>query len=185
MLTYGSYTDHELLRLLAQGNETAFDAIYKRYWSILYNSAFKKLKDAEQCKEIVHDVLLDIWLRRETLDIDDLPAYLKMAARFRIINHVKRYQSPAFLELFDAIATSPYSTDNALLEKDMLELIESYIQALPEKRKRIFIRHFLDNLSTREVADELNISQKTVQNQVVRALQYLRSRFAHLLQIFF
>ncbi len=152
---------------------------------MLYNTAFKKLKDTGQCKEIVHDVLLDIWLRRNNLEIENLPAYLKVAVRFRVINHIQRYQTLAFFELFDSIATSPYSTDNGLLEKEMLALIESYVEALPEKRKLIFIRHFLDNLSSREIAEELNVSQKTVQNQLATALQYLRSRFAHLLRLLF
>ena len=65
-----------------------------------------------------------------------------------------------------------------LLEKELLDLVQSYINSLPEKRKQIFLLHIKDNLSTKEIAERLNISQKTVQNQLGTSMQGLHTRIA-------
>jgi RNA polymerase sigma-70 factor (family 1) len=180
-----SYSDEQLLVLLKSGDEVVFTEIYDRYWELLYNTAYKHLKDEAQCREIVHDVLLDLWQRRASLQINDPQAYMKTAVRFRVINYVTRRQAPAFLELFDTIAASPYQAEHKVLESDLLEMIESWIESLPSKRRTIFIRHFFEQHSVPEIAHEMGISTKTVHNQVGTSLQYLRTRFGHLLSVLF
>jgi RNA polymerase sigma-70 factor (ECF subfamily) len=177
-------SDEHLLFLLRNDDAAAFDVIYKRYWQLLFNTAYKNLNNLEQCKEIVHDVLVDIWQRRKTLEVGHLPAYLKTAVRFRSINFIVRHQQQPFLELIDDAINSPYSAESTLLTKEAYNLIETYIKLLPEKRRDIFILSFFRQLSTREIAAELNISKKTVQNQLGTTLRYLRKKISHLLFCF-
>jgi len=176
--------DVTLLTALKLGDTTAFEVLYNRYWSMLFNTAFKYVKDKEACKELVHDVLLDLWQRRESLDIRVLEAYLKTAIRFRTINYISRSKTPAFFELFDSISTSPDMAENRILEKDMLDLIKAWIAVLPAKRREIFVKHFFQQLTTQEIAGTMNISQKTVQNQIGIALQFLKTRLGQLFSLF-
>jgi RNA polymerase sigma-70 factor (ECF subfamily) len=97
LTVYTSYTDLQLLESLRQSDENAFTELYNRYCEQLYRSAYRKLTDKEQAKEIVHDVLVDIWKRRATLSIEYLPAFLEKAVRFRIINYINRRRIPIFL----------------------------------------------------------------------------------------
>ncbi|MBN9384048.1 MAG: sigma-70 family RNA polymerase sigma factor [Chitinophagaceae bacterium] len=181
MTVYTSYTDLQLLQSLRQSDEGAFTELYNRYWERLYRSAYRKLTDKEQAKEIVHDVLVDIWRRREDLSIEYLPAYLEKAVRFRTINYISRHQAPAFFDLFETALRSPFEADSQINMQEFMRLLEAWIELLPEKRRRIFIKYYFENLSAREIAREMDLPLKTVQNNISLALQYLRNRFSHLL----
>ncbi len=80
-----------------------------------------------------------------------------------------------FYEPFEIMHGEVNDTDNRLFEKELISLIEDYINTLPEKRKEIFVLHFKENLSTKEIAEKLDVSQKTVQNQLNSAIKGLRS----------
>jgi RNA polymerase sigma factor (sigma-70 family) len=181
---YQTYTDEQLLQLLKQSNEAALSDMYHRYWQFLFNVAFKILSDTEQSKDAVSDVFLYIWERRLSIEIHNLPGYLKKAVRFRAIR-ILTSTNAGFFELFDSVENSPYRPDKHLLDKEFLQLIESWANLLPVKRRKIFIKHFFEGLNTKEIAQQLNISQKTVQNQLGTSTTYLYSRFRHLLTIFF
>lgn len=185
MLSSTSNTDHAILKGIAESNETAFRAIYDKYWETLYRSAFTVIKDQGNAKEVVHDVLLDLWRRRSEVSINNLEAYLKRAVRFRVINFVTRKSSPAFFEVFDNFTASPYMADNKILEEDLMALVISWINILPEKRKQIFVKYFFHQLSTLEISQELGISQKTVQNQIGTSLQMLREKYGDLLLLLY
>jgi RNA polymerase sigma-70 factor (ECF subfamily) len=171
-----SYTDNELLALLSRDNRNAFELLYKRYWPELYDAAHQRLKNNQQAEDIVQDIFINLWSRRARLNIDNLPAYLHTAVRFRVFNYVHRdLAAETFYEPFEAIAICHSGADGQLLEKEMLQLVQAYADTLPEKRRRIFLMHLTGNLSTREIADQLRISQKTVQNQLGNALHGLRT----------
>ena len=159
--------DIELLLSLKNGERSAFEEIFNRYWSSLFDAAYKRLKNKDQCKDIIQDVFADLWIRREKVRIENLEAYLHTAIRFQIFKLAARNKiSPVFIELFESIASSPYHPDWALEEKELEELAQTWIDSLPEKRRIIFLLHFRENLSTKEIAEQLGITQKTVQNQL-------------------
>lgn len=185
MASYGTYDDAALLLQLKQGDDhsdqSAFREIYDRYMEKLYRSACRKLASPEQAEEIVHDVLLDLWKRRTELDIEYLPAYLEKAVRFKVINYVNRGKLPRFMEVFESLLFSPYTADSAFKDEAFNQLLESWVETLPEKQRAIFVRHYVDGLSTREIAIETGLAHKTVQNNLSLSVQYLRTRFGHLL----
>ena len=174
--------DDELLHLLREGDRAAFSKIYRSHWENLYNTAYKRLKDKEYCEDIVQIVFTDLWRRREDVFIENLPAYLHTAVRFQVLKHIsRRPRRCEFLNEFEVLITSSVHTDDELLEKEILNLIKLWIEALPRKRKAIFLMHINEDLSTREIANRLGISKKTVQNQLNTAMTGLRARLSQLL----
>lgn len=179
-----AYDDEALLLLLKEDNKQAFTAIYHKYWSSLYNSAYKRFRDKEHCKDIVQNVFTDLWNRREELQIEKLSAYLHTAIRFQVYKQSsKQSLNSEFFQTFEEILASTFKSDGSLLEKELIQLVELWIKALPEKRRKIFLMHYYEELSTREISNQLGISQKTVQNQLNTASTYIRARFAHFLSI--
>ncbi|NML21682.1 sigma-70 family RNA polymerase sigma factor [Pseudoflavitalea sp. G-6-1-2] len=183
MANYQTYSDAQLLECLQHDEEKAFTEIYNRYWEQLYRSAYRKLNDNGPAKEIVQDVLMDIWKRRSALSIDHLPAYLEKAIRFKTINYINRNKSTSLLDEFQTALYSPFEADNQVNMRDYLKLLDAWIAALPEKRRQIFVKYYFEQLSAREIAIEMNLSLKTVQNNISLTSQHLRTWLSHLMMV--
>jgi RNA polymerase sigma-70 factor (family 1) len=179
------YTDSKLLDLMAHHDHSAFEGLYRRYWSQLYDAAFQRLKDHQQAEDIIQEVFVSLWTRRTELAIDNLPAYLHTAVRNRVLNYVVRNRAPeSFYEPLAAILLESGSADSLLLQKELLELLQAYVESLPEKRKQVFVLHLYHHLSTKEIAEKLQISQKTVQNQLRTAMTELKTKITPLLVVY-
>ena len=85
-----SYHDNELVHLLLHDDKNAFDELYRRYWPILYNAAFKRLKSNVLSKDITQEVFIDLWLRRGKVEIENVQAYLLTAVRFQVLKMISR-----------------------------------------------------------------------------------------------
>ncbi|WP_379083918.1 sigma-70 family RNA polymerase sigma factor [Pedobacter sp. UC225_65] len=154
---------------------------YKLYWTQLFNTAYKRLPEKEKCNDIIQNVFTDLWNRRATLDLDNPSAYLHTAVRFQVLKQVSRNpKNNAFTESFETELISPLTTDGEVLEKEVKVLIELFIKALPQKRRDIFLMYYFKGLSTSQIANQLNVSQKTVQNQLATASNALRLRLTQL-----
>jgi RNA polymerase sigma-70 factor (family 1) len=176
-----SEDDHVLFDLLKQGDEVAFAKIYNLYWVELYNAAYKRLPEKEKCQDIIQNIFTDLWNRKAELDLEKPLAYLHTAVRFQVLKHISRSpKNNFFAESFENELISPLQADGELLEREVAGLIELFIKALPEKRRKIFLMHYFEGLSTAQISVELNISQKTVQNQLTTATHALRLRLTHL-----
>ena len=176
-----SERDRALFDLLKQGDESAFARIYNLYWVALYNAAYKRLPEKEKCQDIIQNIFTDLWNRKTELDLENPLAYLHTAVRFQVLKHIARSpKNNSFAESLENELISPLAADAGLLEKEVSELIALFIKALPEKRRKIFILHYFEGLSTAQIAIELNVSQKTVQNQLTTATHALRLRLTHL-----
>lgn len=170
MKSISNYTDKELLDLLHNDSSKAFEEIYHRYWQSMIDACYKRIKDLDNSKDIVQNIFIDLWNRRAQVEIDNLAAYLNTAVRFQVFKiFSKKKSSPVFLELFDTILTHQNCPESELHDQDLKILFDSWVKCLPEKRRKIFMLHFRENRSTKEIAELLQISQKTVQNQVGRA----------------
>jgi RNA polymerase sigma-70 factor (family 1) len=174
--SYALYTDEALLALIRQGDKTAFDAIYDRYWASLYGTARKMFVRAEQAEDIVQELFINLWVKRDDYQIDQLNGYLRTALRSRVMNYVTRDQvRESFYEPFESILKVDFQAEELVREKELLALVAAYVGSLPPKRKEIFLMHFEKQMNTAEIAEALSISQKTVQNQLYTAIQGLRS----------
>jgi len=169
-------TDSDLKAMLMHGSEAAFDKIYDRYWKKMFNEAYKRLDNLELSEEVVQDVFIDLWIKRETREIDNLYAYLTMAVRYQVYAvYNKRKNLPFFEEPLDHMAFSADEADSECFQKELIAGINLWLFTQPEKRREIFRLRYLEDMSTKEISDTLSISQKTVQNQLNLAQDSLRA----------
>lgn len=168
------YTDSSLLALLSKGEQFAFETIYLRYWRTLLNATYKRLKDQQQAEDIVQNVFARLWNNRGQQTIVNLAAYLNVAVRYEVLKHLSRNKSKKYFhELFENVIVDINTADQKIITEELAELVIAYAQTLPEKRRKIFVLHLQKNWPTKEIARVLDISQKTVQNQLRTALNGL------------
>ena len=168
--------DKLLLLDLKEGRTEAFDALYEKYWKRTYAAAFKRLQDPEQAKDIIQDVFLQLWLKREETLIENLPAYLHTAVKNKVFNWMEKERKYTPVpELFLLLKTSQDQTDAELLRKEFIKTYEALINTLTISQQKIFRLRYQQDLSTSEIAGQLNISRKTVQNQLGKAIAQLRA----------
>lgn len=167
-VTYSSWNDAQLVASMTAGDKAAFDEIYERYWKKLYNECFKRLKSMQQVEELVQSVFMDLWLKKERKNIENIYAYLIIAARYQVYILYKKDQTlPEFEEPLEDMALSSLEADALLNEKEIRDYIAVWLSTQPEKRGEIFRMKFMEEMTTREISEKLGISQKTVQNQVL------------------
>ncbi|WP_341838110.1 sigma-70 family RNA polymerase sigma factor [Chitinophaga pollutisoli] len=173
---YNKAEDMMLLAEIRDGNSSAFDALYDKYWELVYAAAYKRLKDAVYAKDITQDIFLQLWLRREELDIDNLASYLFIAVRnnvFKWLDKTQRYIPMP--ELLADLDKAMDQADAELLKKELMVKYEAVVDTLTPGQREIFRLRYHDDLSTNEIANRLNISRKTVQNQLRKSVVILRS----------
>ncbi len=177
---YSVLEDGELVSLLNTGNREAFDELYRRYWLLLYDAAYKRLEDKQQAEDIVQEVFIRLWMRRNEVAIGAVAAYLHTAVRYSVLSYITRHKvSLSFYNSFEALLLLEKDTpEDQLLTKELLVSVYAYAETLSERKKQIFLLHVHHKLTTREIADALEISQKAVQNQLGPTLDGLRSHLA-------
>ena len=178
------YIDQVLVERLSVGDRLAYETIYRSHVHGLYEAAFKRLGDRAVSEDLVHDVFLRLWHKREQLQITNLSAYLYTAVRYEVLNYVTRHKEPlSFYTHFESLFLETDTPEQRLVTRELLDLVYKYAETLPAKRKQIFLLHIKNRLTTRQIADELGISQKTVQNQLGTALNDLRPHIMPILML--
>jgi RNA polymerase sigma-70 factor (family 1) len=181
-------SDYELLAQFKEGQKSAYEEIYDRYWALLFNHARKMVQNDEDAKDLVQDVFSVFWLDGPTLELKTtLSAYLYALVRYKVFNLIdrKKVRSDYLSSLEDFIKEHDYSGEYRIREKQMQALIEKEIAALPPKMREVFELSRKANLNYREIADRLNISDNTVKKQMSNALKILRSRLGVIFDLFF
>lgn len=183
MAIHGKYTDAELVERLKKGDHAAFTAIYDRYTPLLYQFAFKKLQNREETKDLVHELFYTLWEKRETLQLSgELAPYLYTSARNRILDHIAHGQVEArhIASLQQYIQAGHSSTDHQVRHRQLLALIEQEVAALPPKMRQVYELSRQGNLSRKEIAATLGLSEQTVKSHMHHAISHLRTRFGKL-----
>lgn len=175
-------SDSDLLSLFKKGDDAAFELIYERYWQLLYVAACKVLADEDEAKDVVQEVFISLLHRGSSLEINvTLSAYLYSAVRYKVFDYIskKKVRQNHLDSLDQYISAGNCPTDRALIEKEIKAEIEKEIQNLPAKMKEVFELSRKDELSYKQIADTLNISDKTVKKQISNALKLLKPKFTN------
>ncbi|HEY0669832.1 MAG TPA: RNA polymerase sigma-70 factor [Sphingobacteriaceae bacterium] len=174
---YHSYTDSELAGLIKQEDQLAYTELFDRYKGVLYSHAYRLLEDHDEAEDVIQDVFLTLWQKRMELEISGtLSSYLYVAVRNRIFKLFARkkvaQRYSASLQKFKG--EDHNYTEEKLLERELAAIIEREVEALPEKMREVFLLTRDNTRSYKEIGAQLEISEKTVRNQVYNALQLLK-----------
>lgn len=176
---YVQLSDPELSILLSEGDEIAYTEIYNRYHGALYIHVFNKLRHREDSRDIVHDLFISLWNNREKLVLKTtLSSYLYTAVRYKVFDLIShREVASRYVESVSRFSEQEDGvTDHAIREKQFLAIIEQEIAALPKKMRAIFEMSRNGNLSHKEIAAQLELSEKTVKKQINNSLKILRKK---------
>jgi RNA polymerase sigma-70 factor (ECF subfamily) len=173
-------SDRELLGRLRDGDSTAFDEIFRTWYAPLVRTAERMLGDRAVAEELVQDVMLELWRRRETLAPDGSPqAYLFQATRNRALNHLRHLRVAARGETHAARElTMPAQADRDAAQGELEAAVRGAMAALPPRCREVFELSRVQGLKYAEIAQTLGVSVKAVEAQMGRALRVMRERLA-------
>jgi RNA polymerase sigma-70 factor (ECF subfamily) len=156
-----------------------FEKLYKRFQPSLVNYAIYLTRSSEDSIELVNDVFLSVWNKRNRLKLDSsLKTYLYTAVKNRCINYLKKHKLEIVLnEQLDML--SDFKADQSLLEKEQHIIIQQIMNGLPSKCKQVFAMSRIDQLSNKEIASLLDISIKTVEAQITKALKIFKKKLRY------
>jgi len=184
MAALKSLSDRELTDLLTEGNERAFSEIYERYWKKLFTIAANKTASLEEAEEIVQDIFISLWERRYTIEITTtLGAYLAVSVKYKVIKILaKRSQHDKYTNYnLTFVNEKVNSTEEWLEFEELKSRLEALVSALPEKCQLVYRRSRDEGLSQKQIAEEFNISEKTVEAHIGKALKALRAGLGQIL----
>ena len=170
-------TEQAWLLALAKGDEAALRHIFKAYYRPLLADAWRLVPDRSICEDLVQEVFVELWRKREELSIhSSLRAYLRRAVVNRAINHLKsdkRFVGEEYLPQSDAETPEAGWEQNNEQELNESRIHEAIAQ-LPEKCRVVFVLSRFEHKSHKEIAEMLDISTKTIENQITKAMKILR-----------
>ncbi|MDZ4699246.1 MAG: sigma-70 family RNA polymerase sigma factor [Rhodothermales bacterium] len=169
--------DAELARRIKRGDHGAFKHFFDRYHGALFGYLRRRGIDEETTADIVQNAFVMIWDKRDQIDENkSLRAFLFRIGYTRALNYFRdNAKFDHHADLDSRSTTDPIGHDYSAMQDALLRAIAS----LPERRRAVFELCFMEDLSYREAADMLNISIKTVENQMAFALKNIRGAMAH------
>jgi RNA polymerase sigma-70 factor (ECF subfamily) len=183
MSLHASYSDLELLDLIRLGDKMAFSEIYSRYWKKVFTVASNKIGQLEEAEEIVQDIFISLWDRRESIIITtSLNAYLAVSVKYRVIKILAKrslYNKYADYSL-NVIPISSNSTEDWLEFEELKSRLELLVSNLPEKCRLVYKMSRENGMSQKQIAEEFCISEKTVEAHIGKALKVLRTGLGQL-----
>lgn len=181
MVMYKKFTDEELVDLLKQGKDKAFDELYFRYRDLLVRFVYIRMKSIPISEEIVQEVFTTIWERRKTLLIQKkFAAYIYTSVRYMTLDYIKSHTitDQYIKEVADSstvLYNSTNTTEDSIYYDELQQAVDKAAALLPKKSKEVFILSRIKNYSNKEIADELNVSIDTVKYHITYALKFMRS----------
>lgn len=183
-ITYTKLTDDDLVYHLKNDDHLAFTEVFNRYSPLLYAHAFNKLRSESDARDVVQEMLMKVWDKRESIELgNNLAGYLFVALRNSIFNLIKHKSLVnAYADTFvKANADSGIYADTLIREKQFAAMIEAEIALLPPRMRAVFELRRKENLSNKEVAAQLGITESTAADQMKKALRILKTRIGLIL----
>ena len=170
--------EQKWLKQLSEGDSKAYETIFKAYYRFAYASALRITKDANTANDACQEVFLELWKNRSKINLNtSLKAYLSRGAVNRSLNIIKSRNRHAGQDLDNVLEpTAKSSTPEQITEyKELKNYIEAGIHQLPERCRLVFVMSRYEGKTYKQIAAALEISVKTVENQMLKALRTLRA----------
>ena len=179
--------NHILLKELQKGNEKAYAHLYEVYYENLIQYCFNLTNDLPQAKDIVQNVLVKMWHNRKNIDIStSLKSYLYRAVfnEFATEYNKGKQRGKMLLQIKREVLDNIVEMDNELME-EKIKLLDAAIEKLPEKCRKVFLLSKKQGYRYKEIATHLNISEKTVEKHISRAIHRIKQTlYTNTTQIF-
>ncbi|OCX54761.1 hypothetical protein BEL04_02275 [Mucilaginibacter sp. PPCGB 2223] len=168
-----------MISLIQNGDIKAFDEFYKQNWRQLYQMAYHSTGSVEDAKDLVQNVFINFWNARYSIDVNQYhQSYLFTSLRNSIINHYKKdeVKKRGLEELLHFDNQPAHTSEDHYIAKELAQNISTQVEELPQKMQRVFVLSRYEHLSINEISETLNITPRTVKNQLSSALKILRTR---------
>lgn len=180
--------DSDLVERMRDGDKAAFEAIFDRYYDLLHTFAKQILKDSFAAEDIIQNVFIKVWIRKERINSKlSLRSYLLVATRNELFDYMRlRYnllRSDINDGLLDIADTDP-DAGEYLLHRERAGFIDAAMRSMPDKRREIFSMRYDRNMTNAEIARALNLSIRTVEKHVDLAIKQIRRTISVLLPLF-
>ena len=172
-------TDQQVFSDIQSGDTASFEMLFKTHYDPLCRFALSYLQDPDDAEETVQGVFIGFWEKRKTIQVDaSLKAYLYRSVRNACLNEIKRVKVRKLHADSMMVEGEPQSqpSDHLAIRQELEEKIQEALQALPEQCRLIFKMSRFEELKYQEIADQLNLSIKTVENQMGKALKIMRTQ---------
>lgn len=177
-------SDDELLQQLERGEEAAFIEIYNRYWEKLLAIGFYYTRDKQAAEDIVQDVLISLWTRKDDIKIQSLEAYLATAVRFAVFKAIARDRKRRELLAENKVAANSWEVEEKLDARFLEEYLRGTLEKLPEQARLVFTYRRLEELTVVEIAGKLDLSPKAVEYHMTKALRALKNAVQKIKSVF-
>lgn len=171
-----SYNEYELQQQLAAGNELAFTRLFDHYRGTIYGVAIKFLKSPVLAEEVVQDVFMKVWHKREEMaGVNQLGAYLFIMARNFIFDRIKKI---SYETIDDISLLKQHSADDdaeyLVRQHQCQQILQKVINLLPPQQRQVYHFAKVDGLSHEMIAEKMQLSKLTVKKHMAMALQHIR-----------
>lgn len=178
MTGYQSHSDEALLSLLKNSDEKAFTELYNRYWDKLLIRGLMRHNSLEDMEELLHDIFVKLWKRRESLEIKhSFHTYIAAMLKYELLQLIADRKRTHLMDPTGLNTDIP--TDNSTNQHldfiDLQQQLEQSVSHLPDKCQLVFRMSREQGLSQKQIAQQLDITPKTVENHINRALRVLRT----------
>lgn len=179
--------EQHVLSALRDNQESALEMLFRTYYTSLCRYAYTFLRDKDEAEEVVQQTFLGVWDKRHGLTIQtSIKSYLYTMVRNSCLNFIKHERVKQVHEVYAKSQGEPLSNppSDTLMAAELESKIYESMKALPEQCRIVFQLSRFEQLSYAEIADQLNISVKTVENQIGKALKIMRSQLKEYLPLF-
>lgn len=168
-------SDEFLYQRVKSSDNQAFDELYARYWKRLFEYAYKLVQDQIQAEDIVQEVFVHLWENSSQKEIHHLSGYLFRSVKYQVATLIRNNKWKVEWDSVEMEDIPDENQVNEFSKEELFQLLEESIEKLPPKCKEVFRLHKKEGFSTKEIAHSLNISPRTVENQIQKAMNSLRS----------
>lgn len=185
---YVFFSDKDLFLLVKDDCEEAYTEIYNRYKVVLFIHAYKFIQNEEEVKDILQELFTALWIKRKEIELrGSVSSYLYTSIKNRVLDRIAHTQvANKYIEsIKDYIDKGEYITDEALRERELRLIIEKGVEDMPLRMKEVYELSRNQDLSYKQIAQKLDISENTVRKQIYNALRLLRLRINTILLLLF
>lgn len=171
-----NHSNETLINNFRLGDKAAFNALYVKYWRILYIQAYKKLDSHKDAEEILQALFVELWERRESINPENLEAFLRGAIRNKCVDLIRRRaRKEKYIAYYNSfVQYHKLSTEDDEKSIDLAEAIRNGLHQLPEKSKLVFRLHKIEGFSHKEVAQKMQLSEKSIEYHLTKAMKVIR-----------